>query len=112
MLLFTEVIEKMLQLKKLQNQFLLSVIPPKKELACEMLYNKHRPVIFGTICTMVEDKRIAEEIFIDVFLKLIDKTISIKMGTGLLPYILKFTYSYTIEELKVDKINPKKNQYL
>lgn len=68
--------------------------------AWEHLYDKYAPAMFGIICNLVEDRKIAEEIFKETFLQLKEKQILSKVTYALCPYLLRHTNTFARAQLK------------
>ncbi len=72
---------------------------------CDQFYNKYTPVMCGTICTHTADKSMADEILIDLFIRLKNEAVVQKINFTLCVYILPYTYNNIRKELKKRRIN-------
>lgn len=77
-------------------------------LAWDNLYNKYASAMYGLICNLIDDKTIAEEIFIAAFIQLKEKQILSELRSGLSYTLLRYTYTYAIKQLKQYGISFKK----
>jgi len=66
----------------------------------EQLYDKYAPVMYGVICAHTTDKSQADEILIDLFIRLKNEEILLKINFALCAYIIRYTYTNTRKELK------------
>ena len=74
----------------------------------EQLLNRHKNRIFTSIVMMVKDRSLADDIFQDVFIKLID---TIKAGQyneegKFLPWVLRIAHNQCIDHFRRVKKNP------
>jgi RNA polymerase sigma-70 factor (ECF subfamily) len=74
----------------------------------EMLLNRHKDKIFTSIVMMVRDRSLADDIFQDVFIKVID---TIKAGQyneegKFLPWVLRIAHNQCIDHFRRVKKNP------
>ncbi len=66
----------------------------------EQLYDKYAPAMYGIICTYTTDMSLADQILINLFLRLKDEGGLLKMNFTLCVFILRYTYTNTRIELK------------
>lgn len=66
----------------------------------EFMYDKYSKAMYGLICTLTNDKDLAEKLFVTSFIKLIDKQISSPFEYVLFPDIMRHTYVNSIKELQ------------
>lgn len=71
------------------------------------MINMHPPAMYGLICTLTDDKLLAEEILMNAFLELKQKQTPSKIKYALLSIILRHTHSYTTKHLKRINLTPK-----
>ncbi|MCE2757078.1 MAG: hypothetical protein RLZZ294_956 [Bacteroidota bacterium] len=74
----------------------------------EQLLNRHKDKIFTSIVMMVKDRNLADDIFQDVFIKVID---TIKAGQyneegKFLPWVLRIAHNQCIDHFRKVKKNP------
>jgi len=74
----------------------------------ELLLNRHKDRIFTSIMMMVKDRSLADDIFQDVFIKVID---TIKAGQyneegKFLPWVLRIAHNQCIDHFRRVKKNP------
>ena len=72
------------------------------------IYDEHAASIYGLICYLTTNTRLAEDIFQQVFLQLkdVEEQIVSKTIGELCPFLLRHTYKSTIEQLTKRNINP------
>ena len=91
-------------MENVTNQILdstiLSLIREKNLTGWEQLYDKYAPIMYGIICTYTIDKSISDKIFINLFMRLKDEEILLKVNFTLCVFILRYTYTNTRKELK------------
>lgn len=76
--------------------------------AFEQLLNRHKNRIFTSIVMMVKDRSLADDIFQDVFIKVID---TVKAGQyneegKFLPWVLRIAHNHCIDHFRRVKKNP------
>ncbi|MEO7210571.1 MAG: hypothetical protein ABIY35_06485 [Chitinophagaceae bacterium] len=96
-----------LQSEAISGNQIIAMLEENNPLAWENLYDKYASVMYGLICNLTEDKLLAEEILMNAFLELKQKQILSKIKYALLPIIMRYTHSYTIEYLKNIRITEK-----
>jgi RNA polymerase sigma-70 factor (ECF subfamily) len=82
------------------DQVILSMISENNLDAWVFLYDKYAAAMFGTICKITEDKKIAEEIFKEAFLQLKEKQILSKLKYSLYPWLLMYTLIFAQKHLR------------
>lgn len=82
------------------DQVILSMISENSLDAWIFLYDKYAAAMFGTICKITEDKKIAEEIFKEAFIQLKEKQILSKLKYSLYPWLLKYTLIFAQKHLR------------
>jgi len=92
---------------KLADQELISQFVEGDAKAFEVLLHRHKDRIFTSIVIMVKDKHLAEDIFQDVFIKVID---TIKAGNyneegKFLPWVLRIAHNHCIDHFRRAKKN-------
>ncbi len=97
----------MLANEKISDQQIITLLEENNLLAWKKLYDKYATAMYGLICNLTDDKTLAEEIFVAVFLQLKEKQILSKVKYGLCPTLLRYTFSYTTKQLMECSINPK-----
>ncbi|MEO8116683.1 MAG: hypothetical protein ABI653_03485 [Bacteroidota bacterium] len=96
-----------LQSEVLPGSQIIDMLQENNPLSWSHLYDKYAPVMYGLICNLTEDKLLAEEILKKTFIELKQKQVLSKIKYALLPIILRYTHSYTIEYLKNISIREK-----
>ena len=66
----------------------------------ELLYDKYAPIMYGVICTYTTDTKLADQILINLFLRLKDEESLLKMNCTLCVFVLRYTCINTRIELK------------
>ena len=84
---------------------ILSLIREKNLRGRELLYDKYAPVMYGIICTHTADKSMADEILIDLFIRLKNEAVVQKISFTLCVCILRYAYNNIRKELKKRRIN-------
>ncbi len=84
---------------------ILSLIREKNLRGRELLYDKYAPVMYGIIRTHTADKSMADEILIDLFIRLKNEAVVQKIYFTLCVCILRYTYNNIRKELKKRRIN-------
>jgi len=92
-------------MEKISDEQIIKMIKDNNFFAWECLYEKYSASIYGLICKLSNNKKIAEEIFTDVFLQLKTKNIIPQVKHALCPTLLRFTYSFILKELKQRGVN-------
>ncbi len=63
--------------------------------------------MFGIICSLTDDKKIAEEILADLFLHLKKESFFYKINFPLCFTLLRYTYNFAIKQLTKHNLHPK-----
>ena len=89
----------------ISDQDLVSRYIKGNELALEMLINRHKDRLFGYINNLLKDKQLAEDIFQDVFIKVIH---TIKAGKyneegKFLPWFMRISHNMVIDYFRKAK---------
>ena len=89
----------------ISDQDLVSRYIKGNELALEMLINRHKDRLFGYINNLLKDKQLAEDIFQDVFIKVIH---TIKAGKyneegKFLPWVMRISHNMVIDYFRKAK---------
>ena len=92
----------------ISDQELVSRYIKGNELALEMLINRHKDRVFGYINNLLKDKQLAEDIFQDVFIKVIH---TIKAGKyneegKFLPWVMRISHNMVIDYFRKAKRMP------
>ena len=92
----------------LTDQQLIAAFMDGNSTAFEQLLNRHKNRIFTSIVMMVKDRSLADDIFQDVFIKVID---TIKAGQyneegKFLPWVLRIAHNHCIDHFRRVKKNP------
>ena len=87
-------------IKHMSDAAILSLIAENSLEGWEHLYDKYAPVMYGIICNYTNNKFLAEDILIKLFVQLNDQESTLKINFALRAYIMRYTHSYTREELK------------
>lgn len=61
--------------------------------------------MYGIICGIAPDRTMAEEIFKEAFIQLKEKNILNKVTYALCPCLLRYTHTFTREQLTIRNIN-------
>ncbi len=91
--------------KQILDSNILTLISENNLKGWEQLYDKYSSVIYGAICSLISEKNLAEEIFIKLFCRLKEERILLKINFSLCVCLLRYTYYYTRQELKIRGIN-------
>lgn len=97
------------QANNISDQNILSMIAENNLEAWEYLYDKYAPAMFGIICNLTMDRKIAEDVFKETFLQLKEKQILSKVTYALCPYLLRHTNTFAKQQLKERNIDCSKN---
>jgi hypothetical protein len=81
-----------------QNNSLMSV---------EQIYDRYAPAIYGIIDSLTQNPIISDKIFFNTFLKIKENLSDFKMDGKVCPKLLRFTYTYAIQQLIHYGISPK-----
>ena len=89
----------------ISDQDLVSRYIKGNELALETLINRHKDRVFGYINNLLKDKQLAEDIFQDVFIKVIH---TIKAGKyneegKFLPWVMRISHNMVIDYFRKAK---------
>ena len=89
----------------ISDQDLVSCYIKGNELALETLINRHKDRVFGYINNLLKDKQLAEDIFQDVFIKVIH---TIKAGKyneegKFLPWVMRISHNMVIDYFRKAK---------
>ena len=96
------------QLKNISSQIILSKILIEKNLqGWQLFYDKYAGAMYGCICTLTDDKAMAEEIFKEAFIHLKEKEILSGFNSALLPCLLRYTSKFATERLMQHDLKPK-----
>lgn len=87
------------------DQDILSLIDENITEAWGHLYDKYASAMFGIICNLTKDRVLAEEIFEDAFLQLKERKIISKNTYALCSCLLRYTHTFTQQQLKVRGLN-------
>lgn len=79
---------------------ILSLVRENNLTGWEQLYDKYAPIMYSVICTYTTDMGLADKILINLFLRLKDEKIFLKMNFTLCVFILSYTFTNTRKELK------------
>ncbi len=92
----------------LTDQELLQLYAQGSEAAFEQLVNRHKDRVYTAIYLMVKDQYLAEDIFQDTFIKVIDTLRSGKYNDEgkFLPWVLRISYNLCIDYFRKLKRNP------
>jgi RNA polymerase sigma factor (sigma-70 family) len=92
----------------LTDQELLQLYAQGSEAAFEQLVNRHKDRVYTAIYLMVKDQYLAEDIFQDTFIKVIDTLRSGKYNDEgkFLPWVLRISYNLCIDYFRKIKRNP------
>lgn len=91
----------------ISDQHILSLFAENNPAGWEVLYDKYAPAMYGIIYNLTKNKTIAEEIFTAAFLQLKEKRFFSDIKNTFCPLLLRYTYNFTIRQLKRFGINPK-----
>lgn len=97
----------LLQKEILPGNQIIAMLKENNPLAWGHLYDKYASAMYGLICKLAADKLLAKEILLKTFIELKQKQILSKIKFALLPIILRYTHSFTIEYLKNIRITEK-----
>lgn len=94
--------------EKVSDKELVSQYLRGKEEALEILINRHQERIFTYIVSLVKDRQLAEDIFQDVFIKVVN---TFKRGKyheegKFLPWIMRISHNLVIDTFRKLKRNP------
>jgi len=90
---------------QISDSTILTLIRENDPRGWNQLYDKYAALMYGIICTHTTDIRLAEEIFIQLFIGLKQEEILLKTDGALCVCILRYTQSNTRQELKRRGIN-------
>ena len=79
---------------------ILSLIRENNLAGWGQLYDKYAPIMYGIIFTYTTDKIFSDKIFIDLFIRLKEDEILLKIDYPLCVFILRYTHLNTRKELK------------
>lgn len=85
----------------------LSTFPENTSQTVEQIYDKYAPVIYGIISGMTDNVVISEKVFTATFLKIKDSISDFKVNGTVYPNLMRFTYSFVIQQLIQHGISPK-----
>jgi RNA polymerase sigma-70 factor (ECF subfamily) len=90
------------------DQELLQLYAKGNEAAFEQLLNRHKDRVYTAIYLMVKDQYLAEDIFQDTFIKVVDTLRSEKYNEEgkFLPWVLRISYNLCIDYFRKLKRNP------
>lgn len=71
----------------------------------DQLYDKYAPIMYGIICTHTADKRLADEILINLFIRLKSEEVLLNINATSCVSILRYTYINTRKALQKRGIN-------
>lgn len=77
----------------------------------EQIYDKYAPIIYGIISSLTDNVVISEKIFTDTFIKIKDNFPDFKVNGTSYPTLMRFTYSFTIQQLIQYGISPKVSNF-
>ena len=66
----------------------------------QLLYDKYAPIIYGIICSITDNKTIAEEIFVQAFLKIKRNNIVLNTDVSICICLVQYTYTFAKEKLQ------------
>lgn len=75
----------------------------------EQIYDKYAPVIYQIINSLTDNVAISERIFTDTILRIKDDVLGFNMNGTVYPNLMRFTYSFAVQELIHYGIIPKIN---
>ena len=91
----------------LSEKQIITMFQENNPLAWRSLYVKYAAAMYGLICSLTDDKLLAEQIFINAFIQLKEQGTLLKIKYALCAILFRHTYSYAITNLKQVGINPK-----
>ena len=97
------------QLTNLPDQEIFLLLKKNNRHIWEYIYDKYSPAIYGIICSITDDKVLAEKIFIDAFVEVKEKQVLLKISHSICVHLLRFTYQFAINKLKEYEVNPAVN---
>lgn len=90
---------------QISDSTILSLIGGNIPSGWDQLYDKYAPVMYGVIQAHTGDRKVAEQIFMKLFIRLKQNEILLKINVTLCVCILRYTYINTREELRRRGIN-------
>jgi hypothetical protein len=73
----------------------------------EQIYDRYAPAIYGIIDSLTQNSTVSDKIFFNTFLKIKENLSDFKMDGKVCPKLLRFTYSYAVQQLIHYGISPK-----
>lgn len=95
-------------LTQLTDQQLIHLFIDGKSEALEMIFNRHKEKIFTSIFLLVKDKYVAEDIFQDVFIRVIDTVRSGRYTEEgkFLPWAMRIAHNLCVDHFRKVKRTP------
>ena len=90
---------------QISDSTILNLIRENNFKGWNLLYDKYASIIYGIIYTHTDDKGLADEILISLFIRLKEEQMLLKINFVLCVCILSHTYNNTVQELKRRGIN-------
>ena len=78
---------------------ILALIAENKVKGWSLLYDKYASCLFGIICKIIDDKNVAEEVFVESFLELKKTNILSNTPYSLCVFLSKYTYTFAKQKL-------------
>ena len=78
----------------------------KKLTSWEGLYDEYAGIMYGMIYNLTGDKELAEKILLSFFVRLKKEGAILKIEHGLCIFLLRYTYNFTLQQLKSYHIQP------
>ena len=95
-----------LQSTVLNNQ-ILTTVSQSSSIYVEQIYDKYGPSIYRIISTLTDDSDISEKIFMDTILRIKDNFSTFFVNGTIYPNLMRFTYSFAVQQLIHYGISPK-----
>ncbi len=90
----------MLALKKISEEQIIKLLQKNGSSVWGILYDRYSASMYGIICSLTDDIKIAEQILIEVFKQLKERQILSKVKHALCPNLLRYTYDSATMQLK------------
>jgi len=91
----------MITVSPISDVTIVSMLAENNSSAWEQLYDKYAPMMYGAVVQTAKDERIAEQIFKECFFQLKENKNISKIRGPLDSFLLKHTYSFTSNYLKL-----------
>ncbi|MGQ0826778.1 MAG: RNA polymerase sigma factor [Bacteroidota bacterium] len=101
----------MLTVGPISDVSIVSMLAENNSSAWEQLYDKYAPMMYGAIVQTTKDERIAEQIFKECFFQLKENKNISKIRGPLDAFLLKHTYSFTANYLKLMELTNDANKF-